>query len=360
MRIPFVIAVSLAFSLGIPVAHAEIGLPTAPGGIYLSFEGGYHQSDAPGAAARGASTVVPAASVGTAYTNDKGTSLAPVPTHSTLMVDGSNFVFATTDGGSFISADHGGYGGATIGYTLASPLGIMSRVELYGTGSFANESDTAYGAFGIRGVDNRSWALFAAIPNDIVKADIDQSVRSKEIGLRFKSDQRAGPLAFALSMEPFYVRYEQETDADATLAFPANTIIAFANRRSDVSANLFGAQLALETVVPLGGPFSLIGRGSAGIYNVSADGDFSTTTDLFHTGLSDDRSRAGYRLGAEAGLRYIVNSSTWLSLIASVDYLSEVPTAVLPRFENDPDAHVGFDDVLDWRTGIRLTFASDR
>jgi hypothetical protein len=97
---------------------------------------------------------------------------------------------------------------------------------------------------------------------------------------------------------------------------------------------------------------------------VSADGDFSsgtvvTNVGTFKVGVSDGSSRAGYRLGAEAGFRYAVNSSTWLSLTTSVDYLSEVPTAILPRFENDSAAHVGFDDLLDWRSGIRLTFATN-
>jgi hypothetical protein len=99
---------------------------------------------------------------------------------------------------------------------------------------------------------------------------------------------------------------------------------------------------------------------------VSVDGDFSSGSNIISipasnikVGISDGSSRAGYRLGAEAGFRYAVNSSTWLSLTTSVDYLSEVPTAILPRFENDSAAHVGFDDLLDWRSGIRLTFATN-
>jgi hypothetical protein len=195
-----------------------------------------------------------------------------------------------------------------------------------------------------------------------VNVDIDQSLSTKEIGFRFKSDRRAGPLAVALSAEPFYIRYDQETDTNATANF-FNAIFGTANRHSDVSANLFGAQLALEAALPLAENLSLIGRGSAGVYNVSADGDFSSGSaqalGTFKVGISDGSSRAGYRLGAEAGFRYTVNSSTWLSLTTSVDYLSEVPTAVLPRFETDSAAHLGFDDLLDWRSGIRLTFATD-
>jgi hypothetical protein len=196
-----------------------------------------------------------------------------------------------------------------------------------------------------------------------LNVDIEQSLSTREIGFRFKSDRRAGPLAFALSAEPFYIRYDQETDTNAIATDFSYAFFGRANRHSDVSANLFGAQLALEAALPLAGNLSLIGRGSAGVYNVSADGDFSSGAVqpgfTSKASVSDGSSRAGYRLGAEAGFRYAVNSSTWLSLTTSVDYLSEVPTAVLPRFQSDSAAHIGFDDLLDWRSGIRLTFSTD-
>jgi hypothetical protein len=115
--------------------------------------------------------------------------------------------------------------------------------------------------------------------------------------------------------------------------------------------------------VPLFDKVSLIGRGSAGVYGVTANGDFNSKfvvdSTPFQGRVSDDGSRTGYRLGAEAGLRYVVNSSTWLSLTSSVNYLSEVPTAILPRGDSDRAAHIAFDDLLDWRTGVRLTFATN-
>jgi hypothetical protein len=365
MRLAPIVAVSFCFGVAIPLAHAEIGVPAAPGGIYLSVEGGYHQWDAPGVSAQGFQSVTPGApapgdnSVGA---NIASSLTSPPPGITITHLSGALSETASLDGGSFISADRGGYGGATLGYTLTSPLGIISRVELYGMGSFADESTATSGIFAMRGVDNRSYAIFFGVPVNHVNVDIEQRLSTREIGFRFKSDRRAGPLAFALSAEPFYIRYDQETDTNA-IATHDNAIFSTANRHSDVSANLFGAQLALEAALPLAENLSLIGRGSAGVYNVSADGDFSSGAVqpgfTSKASVSDGSSRAGYRLGAEAGFRYVVNSSTWLSLTTSVDYLSEVPTAVLPRFQTDSAAHVGFDDLLDWRSGIRLTFATN-
>jgi hypothetical protein len=158
MRLAPIVASSLCFSVAVPLAHAEIGMPAAPGGIYLSIEGGYHQSDAPGVSAQGFQKVTPGtpAPGGDIVTLSSTSSLlSPPPGITTTVTSGSLSEFASLDGGSFISADHGGYGGATVGYTLASPLGIMSRVELYGMGSFADESAATSGIFAVRGVDNR-------------------------------------------------------------------------------------------------------------------------------------------------------------------------------------------------------------
>jgi hypothetical protein len=204
MRLAPIVAVSFCFSVAIPLAHAEIGVPAAPGGIYLSVEGGYHQWDAPGVSAQGFQSVTPGTPpLGTdviAASTLPPQSL-PVPGITTTVTSGSLSETASLDGGSFISADRGGYGGATLGYTLTSPLGIISRVELYGMGSFADESAATSGIFAVRGVDNRSYAIFYGVPTDNVNVDVDQSLSTKEIGFRFKSDRRAGPLAFALSAE---------------------------------------------------------------------------------------------------------------------------------------------------------------
>jgi hypothetical protein len=167
MRLAPIVAFSLSFGVAIPMAHAEIGMPAAPGGIYLSFEGGYHQSDAPGVSAQGFQSVTPGTPFPGFHTvsTSTGSSLPfPPPGNTTTVTSGSLSETASLDGGSFISADHGGYGGVTLGYTLASPLGIMNRVELYGMGRFADESAATSGIFAMRGVDNRSYAIFTGVP----------------------------------------------------------------------------------------------------------------------------------------------------------------------------------------------------
>lgn len=51
---------TLLISASVPaLAHAEIGSSTGVGGIYISFEGGYHQSNASSVAAQGDSVVIP-------------------------------------------------------------------------------------------------------------------------------------------------------------------------------------------------------------------------------------------------------------------------------------------------------------
>jgi hypothetical protein len=171
-----------------------------------------------------------------------------------------------------------------------------------------------------------------------------------------------------LSVEPFFMHYDQNTATLGTFNDPISGS-ASASRNSDVNADIYGAQIAAEGVLPIVGNFSLIGRGSAGVYEVSAGGDFASlfvvpagsigSTAPITASVSDSSSRTGYRLGAEAGVCYVVNRSTWVSAIGSVDYLSEMPTAVLPREASDPAAHIAFDDLLEWRAGVRLTFATN-
>jgi hypothetical protein len=105
---------------------------------------------------------------------------------------GTESALAISDGGNFVNADHGGYGGVTIGYALVRPaLGVVSRIEIYGTGSFADESSTTFGALGFRGVDNNSAVALAAVPLHDLNVNITQGLSTKEFGFRLKTDRRA-------------------------------------------------------------------------------------------------------------------------------------------------------------------------
>jgi hypothetical protein len=381
----------VAFCFGASsVARAEIGNPTHPGGVYLSIEGGYQGSTAPGVAADGDSTVTPgqvsSASSGAATASTTGTASvsssagngfasataaamgAPLSV-SAFAQSGTESASGNPDGGRFIDADSGAYGALSLGYALQSPAqGFLTRIEFYASVSSAESSSESFGALGLRGVDNNSAVVFAAVPLGDLGVNVTQTVRTQEVGFRFKTDQQAGPVAAALSVEPFFMHYDQNTATIGTFNDPTSGP-ASASRISDVSADIYGAQIAAEGVLPVIGNFSLIGRGSAGVYEVSAGGDFNSLfvvpTGSFPTNapisasVSDSSSRTGYRLGAEAGVRYVVNPSTWVSAIGSLDYLSEMPTAVLPREASDPAAHIAFEDLLEWRAGVRLTFATN-
>lgn len=357
------ITTAVCFVVSVSSAHAEPGIPVAPGGMYLSFEGGYHHSNTPGVAAQGNSTRTPG--VADPDHNAAGATAAEgaSATAAAGASSGTESAAASAAGGGFIAADDGAYAGATIGYALAAPVLGVTRVEAYATGYSNDDRSTSFGALGLRGVDNNSVIAMAAAPLDNLSVRVDQSLDTREFGLRFKVDRKAGPVALALSAEPFYLRYGQTTNTHGIL--DDTFIQASADRHADLDADLFGAQVALEATVPITTSVSWIGRGSVGVYNVSADAGFSSAflVTLFDTELvgevADKSSRNGYRLGAETGLRFQVNPSTWLSLTGSVDYLSDMPTAALPRNEDDAAAHIRFEDLFDWRTGIRLTFASN-
>lgn len=238
----------------------------------------------------------------------------------------------------------------------------MNRVEAYGSIRAADEDRDHGSAIAFRSVDNNAAIALAAIPAGDATATTDQSLALREFGLRLKSDQQIGGTTFTLGLEPFFMRYEQNTRTSATL----KSFTAFGHRIADVESDIYGMQFAIEGAIPLSGQFSLIGRGSAGAYHVNTDADFSSSFGLSTGGItwthdakvSDGDTRMGYRLGAETGVRYTVSSSTWLSVTGAVDYLSEVPTAMLPGEAGDGPASIAFDDLLDLRIGARLTFAS--
>jgi len=381
------VGVVVGLSLVCTAAHAEIGNPVKRGGVYISVEGGYHSNDAPAVATtQGETTVVngtPGAGAG-AGAGAGGTTLtaasasaAPGAAAAAAMAVGNPQVSAATASGTessqvqlnnglfdvsrFMSADDGGYFGATVGYGFVSPLlGAVNRIEAYGSRTSSDADQSSNGAFGLRSVDNLAAIALAAVPVEDLQVRATQDLSLTEFGLRLKSDQKMGGATVTLGAEPFYIRYDQSTRTSGALS---GLLDASGSRSSDVESDIFGLQLAIEGAAPLGGPFSILGRASAGLYNIDTDADFSSTFSIpfasYEAGVSDSDSRAGYRLGAEAGVRYAISSAAWLSVTGSVDYLSETPTAVLPASATDGPASLAFDELLDWRAGARLTFATE-
>jgi hypothetical protein len=381
-----IVALSLLAVAG--PAHAEIGVPVKRGGVYLSIEGGYQNgAQTSPVAAQGASQVndgVPGAVSGAqgnatgsdafgffayggaGYAGAGGFGAGAGADALAGAISGSELAIANPNGGSFIEAEDGGYGGATFGYALTSPLlGVVTRIEARGSVGRIEEDQRSFGALGMRSVDNRAMATFVTVPIENFPVSVDQSVSKTEFALSFKADQAAGPSSLTFAAEPFYIAFDQNTRTSGASTLSAQVITeGSASRRSDVEADLYGLQLAVEGAAPIGGPFSLIARGSAGVYHANAEGSFDSAFGMANqfgsfavrNSVDADASQVGYRLGGEAGVRVDMGTQGWLSITGAVDYLSETPTAVLPREAGDAPARVAFDDSLDWRLGVRMTF----
>ncbi len=115
--------------------------------------------------------------------------------------------------------------------------------------------------------------------------------------------------------------------------------------------------------MPILNRVSLVGRVSVGAYSLQSSGAFnSVITTTIGNPLAgstfDAQSRVGVRLGAQAGLRYAITPTAWVTVLAAVDHLGDVPTAVLPRFAGDRAAFVASRGYTDFRAGARLTVAT--
>lgn len=276
--------------------------------------------------------------------------------------NGSASASATPNGGRFIDADSGTWVSGSIGYALPLGGGIMGAIEAYGRTDRADDDLRILGAAGFRSVDNDAAFAAATAPVQNLVTTAEQEVRLSEFGVRLKAGNPGGAFPLVFGFEPFYISYEQETE---TTSKGSNAIFFTdidARRRSDVDGRLYGAQAAVEVQVPLvGQSLFWLARGSGGFYRIDAEGDFfsdiSTRGGTVDSGrVRDEEEDWGYRAGAETGVRVMFNPSLALSLTGAVDYLSDVPTAVLPRTGDDGVAHIGMDDRTTWRFGGQLTF----
>jgi hypothetical protein len=346
-----------------PSARAEIGVPAGPGGIYVSVGGGYQHSDEAGASKGGQQAVVNgnpgggSASCASQTVNSPGNAFGV----ACGVGAGSETVRAFSDGGGFIDPEDGGFGQLTIGYVLKTPMFGFNRLEIVGGFSRTSDDNQSFGAFGMRSVDNHAAIATAGVPIENLEVTAEARAANQEITLRFKSDmpvaQPGGLLTF--SFEPYYRHSSNET---STVATNTSLIHNTSSRTTDIDSDSFGAMLAVEGQVPVAQNVFLVGRGSGGLYYLDSDAKFSDKFNLFgplsHS-VKDDDSFGGYRLGAEAGLRFEATSTAWFTLFGAVDYLSDVPIADLPRYQSDAAAHIEKDDAFVWQTGLRLTFVAD-
>lgn len=278
--------------------------------------------------------------------------------------NGSAAASASPNGGRFVDAGSGTWFGGAIGYSFRLGDGVTGAVEAYGSQIRSDDNTGVQGAAGFRSVNNETAFAAASAPLANLTTMAEQEVRLSEIGVRLKAGNPNGALPLIVGLEPFYISYEQDTETSS--AGSGNFVVGglSARRNADVEGRLYGAQAALETQVPLfGQSIFWLARGSGGFYRVEADGDFSSDIFVpsFGFGASarvhDKDSDWGYRAGAETGVRIVFNPSLALSLTGGVDYLSDVPTAVLPRSGSDGPAHIEMDDLTTWKFGAQLTFS---
>jgi hypothetical protein len=374
-------------ALGLAPAFAEIAdVDVKPGGFYVSVEGGSETAALPSVAAHGmivgkqskdagsaagafaagvdSSRAVAIANVQTVARSGSADAFAAAAGTPPFAIAGavSNGVTqaASAYGGNYIKADDGAFAGFSAGHVFLRPLlDIFQRFEVSAGFGGASASERVVGAASGMSVDARTaFASVSQGPDFAVASAVKQEIEQDEVIFRLKtrSTQSFAPFSLLVSVEPFYRRFDQDTrmTAHMPLAIAGFPIDAF--RNATVSADYYGAQLALEASYHIAPRMTWIGRAAAGGYILESNGRFRDNFGV--TRLIDDSVYSGgLRTGAETGLRFQLTPSSWLSVTGSIDYFSDAPTAVLPCYPTERPAHSGLDDVTDYRATARLTFA---
>ena len=248
-----------------------------------------------------------------------------------------------------LEAEDGAFGGGTLGYVFMNPmLGLVDRVEAYMTRA-RNEDDDRQRTLIFEGASEDGQALVAAIKTAGYDIETREVLTQTELGMRFKSDRFAqGPIPLIFSLEPFYMRYEQEA------RYGVQYLAEF---DGTVDADLWGGQLALESEIPLfGEALSWVGRVSAGLYHMDADARFVTT---LNDSISEPgRNEDGYRLGGETGLRMALTPNASLTATGAVDHLSEAPFVAFRDGIEGAPSYVGTDELTQYRANLRLTLTT--
>jgi len=259
-----------------------------------------------------------------------------------------------------LEADDGAFGGFSFGYVFVGPvMGLIDRFEAYGTHS-RNEDDEIKQSQAFTGVSADGQALVSAINTRGLQIETDETLTQTEFGMRFKSDRLAqGVLPLIVSLEPFYMNYEQES------GYGLAQVMMF---ESTVEADLWGGQVALESEIPIiAERLHWVGRVSGGVYWMDADGDFSNS--LTGKTLGPGIEETGYRLGAETGLRLFLGEHAFLTATGAADHLSEAPRAVFRsglgqrdedgfRTAGSGSARIESDELTNYRANLRLTFTT--
>lgn len=252
-------------------------------------------------------------------------------------------------------------GGLEVGYVLAEPNALFSRVEFNLDLSMLSRSERRDDAdnAGVVIADHNSLASIQFSAQDGIIIDGDDSQTDVEARVSFKSllDENDDHALF-LSVEPYFKF--QDTDGKSDFSFaPGTGLDDTAGRRDDIEAEYYGVQAALEAEHPVSDSLSLIGRASAGVYYV----DSSIATQLrlsdlqFGTEITDDDSTFGGRFGAAFGVKVpLYYQGASLSLVGTIDYQTDVATIDHIQATNGQQTQADFDDRLDVGAKASLAF----
>lgn len=308
--------------LGASTASAEMGLaPSSTNGIYVSLGGGYLLTDSNGV-------------IG--YGRDPGTGI-------------------TED--LILEAKNGWFADAMAGYASTAPIfaGLpFTHIELYGI--FGRSSDSAsdtappYAGLSLKN-DDATLLVTGGVEGQ------SNTVRKvAEGGLSFKSDSSFDATrSLTFSVTPF-VRWMGE-DTETTISQ-----CCILERDANVDTWMYGLLVALEPEAALTSQISIVGRLGAGLYGYRTTGDFvsfpnSPVGAQFAANVSDSESGIGFRGQLGIGVKFKITPGANLEAFTEADYFSNAGTSELSNNQplDETPSHVGSTDVIELRSGIRLT-----
>jgi len=218
-----------------------------------------------------------------------------------------------------LDAQDGAFGGVSYGYVLPRRMwGFLDRLEAYGT--FSNNDDTSQSAgYSFTATSSDGQVAIGEFDTDGIANNASVSDRTREIGMRFKSDNFTDTsFPLIVSLEPFYRNEKIRTRAAIGDSYV---------QESNAGTDMYGVQLALETEIDMFIPeLSFIGRIAGGGYAVSFDQHSAQHIATYSEGSSSGDDATGYRLGAEAGFRFAASDTSFVSATGAVDHFSKAAT----------------------------------
>lgn len=215
-----------------------------------------------------------------------------------------------------LDAANGGLGALTYGYVFQKRAwGLFDRFEAYGSFT-SNENTQGIGGTSFTATTANGLGMVAAYDSAGLEGRSTVSVATQEFGLRFKSDNGVnGPLPLIFSFEPFLRHITHNASSDIAGVYSLS---------SKYTANMVGAQVALETEVRTGiAALSWVGRVSGGLYGIAVDAKMAESIGPYAVGTDDDAFKLGYRLGLESGFRLRLNENASMTLTGAVEHLSQ-------------------------------------